>query len=622
MGVKEARGQMASRDQGSREWGASCVPARSRAQDRIRRRSTTCARIFTTRSGSLLENARRLDILRAATLASLLLATAASADWPANGKRVGSPDDSFNGTYGVRFVEMPSGDLGLVMFGVGVNSFGYSMQRIGRGGDLAPGWPADGIVLGECSGSILPIQHGFVGDDSGCVWHGGFTNGPSGMCSQLIRPDGVLLPGTFASWQTFTSAPTAPADAAPAPGGAYILVVGQLQRMTRAGTPAPGWPANGVGAVSDNYDGAAIGDGAGGVVVFAAGFQIPVVQRLDANAARHPGWPASGVLLSNDVEDVHSAFTLPMDPLIASGPDGFIAGWATPHYSAFRKVKLQRFLLDGTLDPAWPPGGLVAVATDSIAGVTLIPDGFGGGHVLWYSLGSHSIRGTHVLADGQFAAGLGPQGIALPAPGSQPHITTRGSNGLFLDFVPADAAPNGGLVFAWNDDALTPAKSIRVRWLRSDYTADPSEPAAGRAIPVSAELRGVHADGVGGAFVAWEQSSGDPPPANREIWMTRLLPSSLVGVPRARHAGLLALSAPRPNPACASLTFDVALPGGSVARVELLDVAGRVVRVRSVQGAGAHAVSFDELRALAPGLYFARLVQSGDERTVRVVIAR
>src|SRR5207244_415111 len=96
------------------------------------------------------------------------------------------------------------------------------------------------------------------------------------------------------------------------------------------------------------------------------------------------------------------------------------------------------------------------------------------------SLSSNTIRGTHVLASGQFAPGLGPQGVELPAPGSQPHIPRRLLS--VLDYVVADAEPNGGLVFAWNDDALAPTNSIRVRWLKSDYTADPSEPTAGRLI--------------------------------------------------------------------------------------------------------------------------------------------
>jgi hypothetical protein len=561
-------------------------------------------------------------------LATLLLTSAAFADWPAGGKRLGLADDGFNGTYGVRFLDLPSGDLAVVMFGVGGGSLGYSVQRISPTGDVGPGWPGDGIILGECSGSVLPIYHGFVVDDSGCVWHGGYMNQSAGMYSQLIRPDAGLLPGTFASWQTFTFGGPMPVDAAPAPGGAYIVASGRIQRMTRFGLPASGWATNGIGALSTLYDIAAIADGAGGALVFSSSSTVPSAQRIDGDAVRHAGWPAAGMPLSNAAEDQLADFDPKMgEPLITSGPSAFIAAWTTPWNSYFKKVKLQRFLLDGSLDPMWPPGGLVAVATDSISGVTLIPDGQNGAHLLWYSLTSNTIRGTHVLANGQFAGGLGPQGVTLPSPGSQPHITTRGAfvPGLPLDFVPADAAPNGGLVFAWNDDALPPGNNIRVRWLRADYSADPNEPLSGRLLPVSAPLRGVHSDGLGGAFVAWDVLPADAPPfpePSHEIWMTRLLPSSLVGVPAMAHGSSLALSSPRPNPSRGAIAFDLMLPDDSPARIELLDIAGRVQRTQLVQGPGAHAVTFGDAASLAPGLYFARLKTRAGERSVRVALAR
>jgi hypothetical protein len=175
----------------------------------------------------------------------------------------------------------------------------------------------------------------------------------------------------------------------------------------------------------------------------------------------------------------------------------------------------------------------------------------------------------------------------------------------------ADVTPDGRLIFAWDDVAS--GNGIRVQWLRSDLTADPSEPVEGRLImpnPEKTSVRAVHAAPDGGAYVAWDslihlydfQTAG-------EIWMTRILPSSLVGV--APHATALALSAPRPNPAHGAVALDVTLPDDSPAGVELLDVAGRVVRTQLVQGAGPHAVSFGDLVTLAPGLYFARAVTRG-----------
>jgi hypothetical protein len=567
-------------------------------------------------------------------LASLLLASAASADWPASGKYVGSGADGFNGCYGMRFLDLPSGDLALVLFGTGGNAFGYSVQRISRGGDLAPDWPANAVYLGQWGRSTPPIWHGFVVDDSGCVWHGAPPQFGTGRVAQLIRPDAIVLPDHDAAWQAFTtvtssSAPTV--AAAPAPGGAYVVAGGHIQRMTRGGTVAAGWPPNGrATAVTSLLEVAVQPDGAGGAVIFAPTSSGPLAQRIDSNSLGHPGWPGFGLLLSSDPDNQFADFgDLRMaDPLIRSGSDGFIAGWGAPPNSGYKKLLLQRLLLDGTIDPAWPDAALEAIAVDSIASATLIPDGLGGVHVLWYSLSSGTIRATHVLVNGQFAPGLGPQGVELPAPGSLPHIPVR-FLGAPLDYVTADAEPDGGLVFAWNDDALAPTSSIRVRWLKSDYTADPGEPATGRLIlpggqsTQSPELRGVHADGVGGAFVAWQVVPPDGPPlADTQIWMTRLLPSSLVGVPPSTHVGSLALSAPRPNPARGMISFDVTLPDDSPARVELLDIAGRVQRTQVVQGPGAHAVMFGDAGAFSPGLYFARVTHHAGERSVRVAVTR
>ena len=121
--------------------------------------------------------------------------------------------------------------------------------------------------------------------------------------------------------------------------------------------------------------------------------------------------------------------------------------------------------------------------------------------------------------------------------------------------------------------------------------------------------------------MAWEQ----PPPLGgfyAQIWMTRLLPSSLLGVHPAPPQATLALSAPRPNPARTTVSFDVALPDDSPARVELLDVAGRVQRTQLVSGPGSHSVTFRDAGTLAPGLYFARVTSRAGSSSVRVVITQ
>src|SRR5262249_3965141 len=105
-----------------------------------------------------------------------------------------------------------------------------------------------------------------------------------------------------------------------------------------------------------------------------------------------------------------------------------------------------------------------------------------------------------------------------------------------------------------------------------------------------------------------------------EVWMTRVVPVELTGV--ATKAPAFALSAPRPNPARGVFALELSLADGTSARVDLLDVSGRVLRSRNVDGSGSHSISFSDVGSLAPGLYCARATGGGVSRTQRVVLAR
>jgi hypothetical protein len=347
---------------------------------------------------------------------------------------------------------------------------------------------------------------------------------------------------------------------------------------------------------------------------------------VDQNGVRHAGWPATGLALGSDPVDYLQSYNVaPWDPLVPSGPDHMIAGWMGPYNTTAQQVRLQRFSLDGTLDPAWPSSGFTAVAADTIGGVTLLGDGSGGVHVLWYA--RNRPMGTHIRADGTFVPGLSPSGVDLAQ--SDPNFVLPAHFFGPLDYVVAGAAPDGGLLFAYEDNGLAPTIGLRVRWLAGDYSPSPSEPASGRLVypAVGSPVRAVYPDGVGGAYLAWEAWPDPNDPngsfADHRLFMTRLLPSSLVGVSPISHGSAgLALSAPRPNPAREAVAFELTLPDDSPARVELLDVAGRVRRTQLVAGAGPHAVTFTDLGSLSPGLYFARVSGRAGERCVRVVISR
>jgi hypothetical protein len=75
----------------------------------------------------------------------------------------------------------------------------------------------------------------------------------------------------------------------------------------------------------------------------------------------------------------------------------------------------------------------------------------------------------------------------------------------------------------------------------------------------------------------------------------------------------LRLSAVRPNPARAGVSATVSLPATSAARLEVIDLQGRIRLLRNLEfaTAGTHEVRLDAARALEPGSYFLRLAQAG-----------
>jgi hypothetical protein len=96
--------------------------------------------------------------------------------------------------------------------------------------------------------------------------------------------------------------------------------------------------------------------------------------------------------------------------------------------------------------------------------------------------------------------------------------------------------------------------------------------------------------------------------------------TTAVGPPQAIA---FALEGVRPNPTAGrALKVAFSLPTALPARLEVLDVMGRLVTRRDVGslGAGSHVVDLAAGRTLAPGLYLVRLRQGGNARVTRVAV--
>ena len=99
---------------------------------------------------------------------------------------------------------------------------------------------------------------------------------------------------------------------------------------------------------------------------------------------------------------------------------------------------------------------------------------------------------------------------------------------------------------------------------------------------------------------------------------SELGPEQTIDVP-AGPAAAFALAGAVPNPAAGrALTLRFALPDGTPARLEIVNVAGRSVWSREVRGVGVHTVRPDE--SFAPGIYFVRLTRGAQALVRRAVV--
>lgn len=94
-----------------------------------------------------------------------------------------------------------------------------------------------------------------------------------------------------------------------------------------------------------------------------------------------------------------------------------------------------------------------------------------------------------------------------------------------------------------------------------------------------------------------------------------------VEVPTAAPRALAILGV-SPNPADRVMWVTFSLPGAEPATLELLDIAGRRVRVRTIAGAGRQTIDLAAGGALPPGVYVVRLTQAGASAVSRVSVVR
>jgi hypothetical protein len=419
--------------------------------------------------------------------------------------------------------------------------------------------------------------------------------------------------------------------------GTYAL------RLSGDGQIAAGWTPNGnlVATKSPFPPGVfeMASDGAGGAyfALMAAtdpqGFEDIYASRINGDGQRPPGWPLSGVPVS----------TLPLTQswltACEDGVGGVYLAWGDFGYDV--GVKMQHLLADGMRAPGWGELGIAPVDHfDFQTPRGLVPDGAGGVFVLvQVSSGPYYDYLQHLTGAGTPVSGWPGTGVILTTAGSpyDGQITPDGAGGVIavwndsrngfqyqlyaqrfkggvitsvqLSLVSAEAEPNR-VRLTWQG---TGAANLAARVERRDEI--------GTWLPLGVPTSD------GSDRLRFEDASVSPGTryAYRlgyvEDGAERFTEETWVEVPRAFE---LALDGFRPNPAAGVPTISFTLASASVARLEVLDVAGRRVAERDLIsfGPGRHSIRLDSAAALCPGVYLVRLAQGDRVLRARGIVSR
>jgi len=292
------------------------------------------------------------------------------------------------------------------------------LQHLTASGQVAAGWPADGLAV--CA--LAAVQEGprLASDDAGgayIVW-ADQRNGPADQYVQRVMSGGQIAAGWPENGIRIAPGRFTREIMPDGAGGAYLSLatvgssgdsVYSLLRFTAAGALSPGWPDGGVPVclAPDERQGLRMEpDGAGGVLLVwddyrDFGDDEIFALRIRGDGSRYPGWPADGLRVTDNT--VYDSFP----DLAADGLEGAYLcwDWETNVPSHDQRVAVQHLTGDGSLFPGWPANGRFIPTVVEPRNPRLVADGGGGAIVAWDELTEH-VRALRIAPDGPTAVDL------------------------------------------------------------------------------------------------------------------------------------------------------------------------------------------------------------------------
>ena len=511
------------------------------------------------------------------------------------------------------------------------------LQRVNPDLTLPAGWPAGGLLIGADL-AARQIWPSLASDGAGGLYVAWVEQDPV-LDTQVrllrVRSDGSPETGWPASGVVL-SRPNQyveyPVVTARGNRGAAVAWIGsgpsgrevRLQMVDSRGRIAPAWPSGGSLLGSGDWYNNIVGlisDQRGGVhLLWTENREIRSDVRISIVSERGQV-KLPGRRLATDAVPVDATMEQSHPEIAPDGSGGAFVVWTdVTHGELNRAIDLtdvfaQHVSATGEIASGWTrwaaSGRPIAAGSWYQLNPRVTADGSGGAFVAWSEQGPGILEVGRVVrldGTGEVAPGWPTEGLALG--NVAPTLVADGSGSAFL---------------MWNDGT-----EAYVQRLGGD-----SRPTAGWTAPMaigSARGKGnplLALDGKQGAFVAWEEHSGQ-----RRAVVLRHLSGAGAEVatpgPASGPAPLaFTVHAAAPNPARTRCRIRFDLPARASIDIELFDIAGRRVdflaRHRMFE-AGARFVEWDlndrQGRPAPAGLYFARVTTGVDQAVVRITVVR
>jgi hypothetical protein len=516
----------------------------------------------------------------------------------------------------------------IVSDGVGGAIVTWQDNRASNGGHIyaqrvdatgTPRWTTNGVAI--AAAAIKQVSPAIASDGAGGAVITWMTY-PSGTASD-IAAEHVDSTGTL-HWG---STPVCiepynqvnPMIASDGAGGAIIVwqdgrsaSYSDIYAQRISATGAALWTFDGVPvctAVYDQTNPTIVADGAGGAFITWEDIRTlddhdPYIQHVDSTGAFR--WTVNGVQLCANFWDQLGPRVVP------DGTGGAIVVWIDGRANPYTDIYAQRVNAAGV--PQWTTDGVaVCTALENQTKPMMISDGAGGAIIVWTD------RRNGFDAD-IYAQRLSAAGVPLWTANGVPVCTAAGDQ--LAPTITSDGA--GGAILTWYDTRNGSAADIYAQRLNASGVAQwRSNGVALSSAPGYQTYPTIVGDGVGGAIVTWEDSrNGNTDVYAQNVHADGTLGGSVLAVGQPPAPVRLAVEGVWPNPSSGDFEVGFSLRDPGPARLELVDLAGRVVESRSVGDAapGRQRIALGSRTRLAPGVYSVMIEQGGRRASARAVV--